>query len=326
MDEVENVIIVGSGPAGLTSSIYCARGNLRPLCIEGDPSKVDGPGGQLMMTTDVENYPGFPEGVQGPDLMQRFRAQAERFGTRFKVGMISAIETDSRPFKLHLRETADAPVSEILQAHAVILATGASARLLGLESESRLMGHGVTTCATCDGAFFRDVPVAVIGGGDSAVEEANFLTRFASKVYVIHRRDKLRASAIMVDRALANPKIEIKWNRTVREFVGGERFLSHMMLDGTHEDEGVSEKLDVTGAFVAIGHIPNTRFLGERFEQAADGYLKVEAGGSRTTVEGIFGAGDVHDSHYRQAITAAGAGCKAALDCSRWLEAQGIGD
>ncbi len=323
--DIHNVVIIGSGPAGLTAAIYCARANLSPLCIEGDPSKPDGPGGQLMMTTDVENFPGFPEGVQGPELMGRFRQQAERFGTSFKVGIVDSVDCSERPFTLTLRETEGAEGSEQLKAHSVILAMGASARLLGLDKESELMGHGVTTCATCDGAFFRNVPVAVVGGGDSAMEEANFLTRFASKVYIIHRRDALRASKIMQDRALANPKIEVKWNRVVSDIVAGDRFLSHIELAGTHEDEGTTEKLDVTGLFVAIGHIPNTRFLGTELDRAEDGYLTVHPGGSRTSVEGIFGAGDIHDSHYRQAITAAGAGCKAAIDCSRWLEGQGIG-
>lgn len=318
--KVHNVVILGSGPAGLTAAIYTARANLAPLCIEGDPSRVDGPGGQLMMTTEVENFPGFPEGVHGPELMSRFRKQAERFGTEFKSGICTAIDTQSRPFRLTVKEMAKSEEEETVLAKAVIIAVGASARLLGLPAEKELMGKGVTTCATCDGAFFRNVPIAVVGGGDSAVEEALFLTRFASKVYLIHRRDKLRASKIMQDRALAHPKIEFKWNREVADILPAERFLSHIVLSGTNADEGKTEKLEVKGLFVAIGHEPNTQFLTQSIERGKDGYLRVSSHGSETNIEGIFGAGDVHDSHYRQAITAAGAGCRAAIDAARWLE------
>lgn len=304
----ENVIIIGSGPAGYTAAIYTARANLNPLMFEGYFS-----GGQLMLTTEVENYPGFPEGVMGPDFMMDLKKQAERFGTRVVSKDVTKVDFSQRPFKIEVE-------NEVFEAQSVIICTGASAKLLGLESERRLMGHGVSTCATCDGAFFRQKEVAIVGGGDSALEEANFLTRFASKVYVFHRRDSLRASKIMQDRAMNNPKIEFIWNTEVQEVLG-ENKVTGVKLFNNKTLEITEMPLD--GLFVAIGHTPNTQLFKDYLESDEVGYLKVAYPSSRTNVEGVFAAGDVHDPIYRQAITAAGAGCRAAIDAERYLESLG---
>lgn len=307
--KVENVIIIGSGPAGYTSAIYTGRANLEPLMFEGYFS-----GGQLMLTTEVENYPGFPEGVMGPDFMMDLRKQSERFGTRIVTKDVTAVDLTQRPFKVEVE-------NDVYYAHSVIISTGASAKLLGLESEKRLMGHGVSTCATCDGAFFRNKAVAIVGGGDSAMEEANFLTRFANKVYVIHRRDTLRASKIMQDRAMNNPKIEFLWNSAIDEIVG-ENKVSSIKLRNLKTNE-VSD-LELDGVFVAIGHTPNTWLFKDVLDMDEVGYLKVDYPSSRTNIPGVFAAGDVHDPIYRQAITAAGAGCRAAIDAERYLEEHGV--
>ena len=302
------VIIVGSGPAGLTAAIYAARANLEPIVLAGSA-----PGGQLMITSDVENYPGFPDGIQGPELMAAFREQAERFGTHIVDIDIERVDFSSRPFRLWARGTE-------YRAEAVIVATGASALWLGLESETRLRGRGVSACATCDGFFFRDKEIAVVGGGDTALEEATFLTRFASKVHVLHRRDAFRASKIMVDRAKANPKISIRLNTAVDEVLGDAK-VSGLRLRDTQTDE--IDEIDMEGLFIAIGYRPNTEVFRDWLEVDEKGYLVVrDETGSK--VEGVFIAGDVHDHRYRQAVTAAGDGCRAAIDAERWLEAEGI--
>jgi thioredoxin reductase (NADPH) len=302
------VIIVGSGPAGLTAAIYAARANLEPIVLAGSA-----PGGQLMITSDVENYPGFPDGIQGPELMAAFREQAERFGTHIVDIDIERVDFSSRPFRLWARGTE-------YRAEAVIVATGASALWLGLESETRLRGRGVSACATCDGFFFRDKEIAVVGGGDTALEEATFLTRFASKVHVLHRRDAFRASKIMVDRAKANPKISIRLNTAVDEVLGDAK-VSGLRLRDTQTDE--IDEVEMEGLFIAIGYRPNTEVFRDWLEVDEKGYLVVrDETGSK--VEGVFIAGDVHDHRYRQAVTAAGDGCRAAIDAERWLEAQGI--
>lgn len=306
MSEVENVIIIGSGPAGYTSAIYTARANLKPLMISGYMA-----GGQLMLTTDVENYPGFPDGVMGPDFMMSLQKQAERFGTRIIQKDVTKVDFSASPFKVEVEDTT-------YEAKTVIISTGASAKLLGLQSERRLMGHGVSTCATCDGAFFREKTVLIVGGGDSAMEEAMFLTRFASKVYVIHRRDKLRASKIMQDRAFKNEKIEFLWNTTISD-IHGENKVEKVTLQNTQNGE--TSDLNCDGVFIAIGHTPNTTLFKDVLNMDEVGYLKVDAPSSRTNIEGVFAAGDVHDTTYRQAITAAGSGCKAAIDAERYLEA-----
>ena len=301
-----DVIIIGSGPAGLTAALYAARANLKPLLIEGLES-----GGQLMLTTAVENYPGFRDGIMGPDLMTEMRAQAERFGTEFVTGDVTAVDLGDSPFTVKTSETA-------WSGRALIIATGASARLLGLPSERALMGHGVSTCATCDGYFFRDKPIAVVGGGDSAMEEATFLTKFASRVTVVHRRAALRASKIMQDKAFANPKIAFEWNTEVEEIADtGQGVVTGAVLRNVQT--GARKTLDVDGVFVAIGHTPNTRLFEGQIELDANGYI-VPRGGARTSVPGVFAAGDVQDHVYRQAITAAGSGCMAAIDAERWLE------
>ena len=304
---MENVIIIGTGCAGWTSAIYAARANLEPLVVAGTL-----PGGQLGTTTEVENFPGFPEGVMGPDLMANMQKQAEKFGTRLEYSTVNKVEKHADG---HFVLTSD---SKTYEAKAVIIATGASPRHLGLPNEKELVGHGLTSCATCDGAFYRDVPVAVIGGGDSACEEATFLTRFASKVYLIHRRDELRASKVMAERALANEKIEPVWNSTVTEYItDDEGEMARIKLAST--TGGDDSELDVKCVFVAIGHIPNTGFLeGSGVELDDNGYI-VQKKGTQTSVEGIFAAGDVQDHVYRQAITAAGDGCAAALDAERYL-------
>lgn len=304
---IENVIIIGSGPAGLTSAIYTARANLNPLMIEGEEA-----GGQLMITTEVENYPGFEHGVTGPDLIAVMRKQAERFGTRFITRNVSKVDFTARPFKVWIGD-------KLHLAKTVIVSTGASAQYLGLPSEKIYMGKGVSACATCDGAFFRNQEVAVIGGGDTAMEEAQFLTRFASKVYVVHRRDSFRASKIMADRTLKNPKIEVIWNSQVDEVLGDAKGMTGLRLKSTVDS--TTRDLNVTGMFVAIGHKPNTSIFKGILDMNETGYLLTKPGSTYTNIEGVFAAGDVQDPYYRQAITAAGTGCMAAIDAERWLEA-----
>ena len=316
--DVRDVIIIGSGPAGLTAAIYTARANLAPLVIEGEPSSTsDQPGGQLMLTTDVENFPGFPDGVMGPELMVRMRGQAERFGAEIVTAKVSRVDFSARPFGVWVGDPTVAEPTH--RARSVIVSTGAQSLMLGLENETRLVGHGVSTCATCDGFFFRDQEIAVVGGGDSALEEANFLTKFASKVTIIHRRDELRASKIMQDRAFANPKIEFLWNHTVTA-IHGEAKLTGVTVENTVTGEASELALD--GLFIAIGHKPNTDLFKGQLELRENGYLTTAPDSSRTDVEGVFACGDVQDDVYRQAITAAGSGCMAAIDAERWLEAQ----
>lgn len=308
---VRRVIIIGSGPAGLTAAIYAARANLEPLVIEGEPSSTsDQPGGQLMLTTEVENFPGFPEGIMGPELMARFREQAQRFGAEFLTAKVNRIDFSHRPFDVWVHD-------DHFQAEAVIVSTGAQSLMLGLEAEQRLIGHGLSTCATCDGFFFRGKEVAVVGGGDSAIEEATFLTKFASKVTIIHRRDQLRASKIMQDRAFANDKIEFRWNATVTELYGDQQLEGIELTDTV---TGESSRFDVDGLFVAIGHRPNTDLFRGVLDMDDTGYLVTRPGSTATNIEGVFACGDVQDRTYRQAITAAGSGCMAAIDSERWLE------
>ena len=309
----ERVIIIGSGPAGLTAAIYTARASLEPLVIEGEPSSTsDQPGGQLMLTTEVENFPGFPDGIMGPELMMNFRSQAERFGAKFLTEKVTNIDFSSRPFKVWIRDTE-------YHADSVIVSTGARSLMLGLEEEQRLIGHGLSTCATCDGFFFRDQHIAVVGGGDSAIEEASFLTKFASKVTLIHRRNEFRASKIMQDRAFANPKIDVLWNHTVTKINGDGK------VDGievTNTVDGSVSTMPVTGLFIAIGHRPNTDLFAGVLDMDDAGYLQTQPDSSYTNIEGVFACGDVQDHTYRQAITAAGSGCMAAIDSERWLEGQ----
>ncbi len=312
--KTHDVIIIGSGPAGLTAAIYSARANLMPLVIEGEPSSTsDQPGGQLMLTTEVENFPGFPEGIMGPELMVRFREQAQRFGAEFLTAKATAIDFSERPFKVWVRD-------ELYTATSIIVSTGAQSLMLGLEAEARLLGHGLSTCATCDGFFFRGHEIAVVGGGDSAVEEATFLTKFASKVTMIHRRDHLRASKIMQDRALTNPKIEMLWDTTVDDLIGSDRLEGAVVRNVI---TGAVTTLPVTGLFVAIGHRPNTDLFTGVLDMEDNGYLVTRPGTSYTNIDGVFACGDVQDHVYRQAITAAGSGCMAAIDAERWLEAHG---
>jgi thioredoxin reductase (NADPH) len=311
VNDIRDTLIIGSGPAGLTAAIYAARANMAPLVIEGEPSSTsDQPGGQLMLTTDVENFPGFPEGIMGPELMTNFRSQASRFGAEFITSKVTRVDFSARPFTVWVGE-------DSYQARTVIVSTGAQSLMLGLPNEDRLLGHGLSTCATCDGFFFRDQEIAVVGGGDSAVEEATFLTRFASKVYLVHRRDELRASKIMRDRALSNPKLEILWNSQVVEIQGDEK-LSGVVLEDTITK--AQNPLSVQGLFIAIGHRPNTDLFRDQLELKENGYLVTEPNSSKTQIAGIFACGDVQDDYYRQAITAAGSGCMAAIDAERWLE------
>ncbi len=311
MSEVRNVIIIGSGPAGLTAAIYTARANMAPLVIEGEPSSTsDQPGGQLMLTTEVENFPGFPDGIMGPELMINFRSQAARFGAEFITEKVTRVDFSQRPFTVWVRD-------QEYRAETIIVSTGAQSLMLGLDEESRLMGHGLSTCATCDGFFFRGQEIAVVGGGDSALEEATFLTRFADKVTIIHRRAELRASKIMQDRAFANPKIEFLWNHTVTAITGGDKVEG---IEVTNTVDGSISELAVTGLFVAIGHRPNTDLFQGILEMEDIGYLITKTGSTATNIDGVFACGDVQDHTYRQAITAAGSGCMAAIDAERWLE------
>jgi len=303
-----DVVIIGSGPAGLTAALYTARANLKPVVVEGLLA-----GGQLMQTTEVENYPGFPEGIMGPELMEKFKAQAARFGAKFIAGDAASVDFSKRPFTI---ETDEGTVT----ARAVIVATGASPKILGIPGEKEYAGRGVSYCATCDGFFFRNQEIVVVGGGDTAMEEANFLTRFGSRVTVVHRRDAFRASKIMGDRLIANPKARVLWNSAVSEVKGDGVKVSSVVVKNLKNGESREEPCN--GFFVAIGHEPNTSLFKSVLPLNGEGYIKLEAHGSFTNIEGGFAAGDVHDHVYRQAVTAAGAGCRAAIDCERWLAAQ----
>jgi thioredoxin reductase (NADPH) len=319
--KTENIVIIGSGPSAWTAAVYAARANLSPLVIEGEPSRTMIPGGQLMTTTEVENYPGFPEGITGPELMERMKQQAERFETRSMIENVVSIDTSKRPFVI------TPSYSEPIAALTVVIATGANARWLGIPNEERLaqMGGGVSACAVCDAALpqYRNQPIAVVGGGDSAMEEALYTTKFASKVYIIHRRDEFRASKVMADRVLAHPKIEVLWNKKPVEVIGMTEIKSIRMQDTVTQE---LSDLEVGGMFVAIGHTPNTEFLNGQLELTNHGYIKTHPWRTATSVEGIFAAGDVMDDYYRQAITAAGTGCMAALEAERWLAHHGLGE
>lgn len=312
------VVIIGSGPAGLTAAIYAARADLEPLVIEGEPSSTsDQPGGQLMLTTDVENFPGFPEGVTGPQLMADMRAQAVRFGAEVISQKVSRVDLSSRPFKLWIGDPDPATPTHL--AETLIVSTGAQSVMLGLEAEQRLIGHGLSTCATCDGFFFRDQEIAVVGGGDSALEEASFLTKFASRVTIIHRRDELRASKIMQQRAFDNPKIEFAWNTVVDDILGDATVTGLRLRDSVTDE---LRELQVSGVFVAIGHKPNSGLFAGQLDMDDNGYLVTGPDRSTTNIEGVFACGDVQDHRYRQAITAAASGCMAAIDAERWLESR----
>jgi len=308
--KVENVIIVGSGPAGYTAAIYAARANLTPLMISGEEV-----GGQLMTTTEVENFPGFADGVTGPELMEIMKKQAERFGTKMMSKNVTKVDLKSSPKKVWVGD-------EEYHAKTVIVSTGASAKYLGLPSEKEFANKGVSACATCDGAFFKDVPVAVIGGGDTAMEEALFLTRFATKVHVVHRREEFRASKIMADRVMQHPKIKIHWNTELQEILGDKRGVTHAKLYNNQTKE--TNDLPLEGVFIAIGHSPNTNFLEGALDTDDLGYVKTAADSTKTNIEGVFACGDVQDHIFRQAITAAGTGCMAAMESERWLEDQGL--
>ncbi|ACL67412.1 thioredoxin reductase [Anaeromyxobacter dehalogenans 2CP-1] len=305
MSKHERLVIVGSGPAGYTAALYAARANLQPLLFEGMQ-----PGGQLTITSEVENFPGFPEGILGPELMEKMKKQAERFGTRFEASEITRVDFSQRPFKLWQDDT-------LYTADAVIVATGASAKWLQIPSEKQYQGRGVSACATCDGFFFRGVEIAVVGGGDTALEEASFLTKYASKVHVVHRRGELRASKIMQDRARKNPKIELVLNAVVDEILGDGKAVTGVRLKDTRD--GSTRELPLKGVFMGIGHEPNTGIFKGQLEMNEVGYLAVKAPSTATSVPGVFAAGDVSDPHYRQAISAAGTGCSAAIDAERWL-------
>lgn len=305
---MEKVIIIGSGPAGLTAALYSARANLEPLVIEGAS-----PYGQLMLTSEVENYPGFPEGIQGPELMQRFRAQAERFGARFLTMDATGITVDERPFTVQTE-------AEAYQGHTLIISTGAKARTLEVPGEKELFGRGISTCATCDGFFFREKELVVVGGGDSAMEEAIFLTKFATKVTIVHRRDTLRASKIMAERALKHPKIEFIWNATITEYLGDPATGAVHAVELADTSTGAKREFRTDGVFIAIGHDPNTALFRGKLDLLENDYLSVRHPSTQTSVPGIFGCGDVVDFTYRQAVTAAGSGCQAAIDAERYLE------
>ena len=319
MPERRKVVIIGSGPAGLTAALYTARAQLQPLVLEGEPSSTsDQPGGQLMLTTDVENYPGFVDGVMGPELMGIMRAQAARFDAELRTAKASRIDVTPWPFEVWVGDPqADEPT---VLADTLIIATGARSLMLGVPNEDRLMGYGVSTCATCDGFFFRGHDIAVVGGGDSAMEEALFLTRFASKVVVVHRREELRASKIMRERAMANPKIEFRWNSVVTDVLGDTKVSGVRLRDTV---DGSESELAISGLFVAIGHEPNSSLFKGQIELEDNGYVKTFGGTTRTSVDGVFACGDVQDHYYRQAVTAAGSGCMAAIDAERWLEERG---
>jgi thioredoxin reductase (NADPH) len=315
--ESRQVVVVGSGPAGLTAAIYAARAQLSPLVIEGEPSSTsDQPGGQLMLTTEVENFPGFVNGIMGPELMQTFRGQAARFGAEYLTAKVSRVDLSSRPFGLWVGEPDAAEPT--YAADALIVATGAKSLMLDLPGEERLLGYGVSTCATCDGFFFRERDIAVVGGGDSALEEALFLTRFADSVTIVHRRGELRASKVMQQRAFAHPKINFRWNTTVIDVLGDTKVTGVRLRDTVSEEES---ELQLAGLFVAIGHQPNTSLFKGQLDMEDTGYLRT-TDGTRTNVDGVFACGDVQDHRYRQAITAAGSGCMAAMDAERWLEDQ----